>query len=143
MTMCIGDRLRQLIEEASGRGVDQVALAKQIGVSKGTISNWKNGIVRKIYPENLAAAARVFGVNLVWLITGEGQREPPRYASNGTDLDLLYETVTTVLAVLDERSIILPSPKLGRVIVAAYEDALEEASPPRRGRIVRLVQLSQ
>ena len=57
------ERLRELRAE---QGVSQVMLAKSLGVSKGIISLWENGL-REPTLSNLVALADFFGVTLDYL----------------------------------------------------------------------------
>ena len=59
-----GDRLKELRTE---RGIGQVELAARIGVSKGIISLWENGL-REPTMSNLIALAQYFGVSADYLI---------------------------------------------------------------------------
>ena len=57
------ERLRELRAE---QGVSQVMLAESLGVSKGIISLWENGL-REPTLSNLVALADFFGVTLDYL----------------------------------------------------------------------------
>ena len=57
------ERLRELRAE---QGVSQVMLGKSLGVSKGIISLWENGL-REPTLSNLVALADFFGVTLDYL----------------------------------------------------------------------------
>ena len=59
-----GDRLKELRSE---RGVGQVELAARIGVSKGIISLWENGL-REPTMSNIIALSQYFGVSADYLI---------------------------------------------------------------------------
>lgn len=63
MENVFGQRLKELRQEFS---VGQVALAKSIGVSKGIISLWENGL-REPTLSNLVALADYFDVSLDFL----------------------------------------------------------------------------
>lgn len=64
MENIFGERLRELRRE---RGVGQVELANRIGVSKGIISLWENGL-REPTISNLVAIAKYFGVTADYLV---------------------------------------------------------------------------
>lgn len=49
------------------KGIGQVELAKQIGVSKGIISFWENGL-REPSMSSLIALAQFFGVTIDYLV---------------------------------------------------------------------------
>ncbi len=58
------ERLKELRQE---KGIGQEELANRIGVSRGVISLWENGL-REPTMGNLAALARFFGVSLDYLV---------------------------------------------------------------------------
>lgn len=58
------DNLKALRQE---RRIGQVELAKQLGVSKGIISLWENGL-REPTLSNLVAIAKFFGVSADYLL---------------------------------------------------------------------------
>lgn len=65
--MSIGDRIRMIRGELS-----QKAFAKKISAGQGSIHAWEND---KAYPgaSSLERIHRIFGVNVHWLLTGEGE----------------------------------------------------------------------
>lgn len=58
------DNLKYLRQE---RGIGQVKLAKDLGVGKGTISLWENGL-REPSMTSLIIIARYFGVTIDYLV---------------------------------------------------------------------------
>jgi transcriptional regulator with XRE-family HTH domain len=67
----LGDRIRETREEL---GLTQAELARACGVSQGTIGNLESGI-RKSARQQLAIAAAL-NVDLGWLLSGKGQKDP-------------------------------------------------------------------
>ncbi len=65
----IAERLKSAREAA---GLRQDELAKNAGVSQGTIANIEGGIRKN--PRELLAIARAVGVNAEWLKSGKGTR---------------------------------------------------------------------
>lgn len=63
MKECFAERLKELRSEMN---VGQVELALAIGVSKGIISLWENGL-REPKLSNLISLAEYFGVSLDYL----------------------------------------------------------------------------
>lgn len=61
------DRLKELRTE---KGIGQVELSNAIGVSKGVISLWENGL-REPKLSNLLALAQYFKVSLDYLVGAE------------------------------------------------------------------------
>ena len=64
MENVFGQRLKELRQEFS---VGQVALAKSIGVSKGIISLWENGL-REPSMSNLIALAKYLNVSVDYFV---------------------------------------------------------------------------
>ncbi len=50
----------------------QEALAEAIGVSRPAITQWEDGTVKSLDAGNAVRAARILGVDELWLATGEG-----------------------------------------------------------------------
>lgn len=67
------DRLRWARERA---GYTQRALADEIDVAN-QVSRWEQGTTASPRPENLLPLARVLGVSLPWLVSGEGSPDAP------------------------------------------------------------------
>ncbi len=59
-----GVRLKELRQE---KGIGQVELAREIGVSKGVISLWENGL-REPGMNSLILLARYFSVSIDYLV---------------------------------------------------------------------------
>ncbi len=64
-----GDRLAAARE---GRGMNQKALARRLGVALKTVEGWENDL-REPRANKLQMLAGVLNVSLPWLLTGEGQ----------------------------------------------------------------------
>ncbi|MBQ3158164.1 MAG: helix-turn-helix transcriptional regulator [Clostridia bacterium] len=64
MDNIFGQNLKQLRELAK---VGQVQLAKELGVSKGIISMWENGL-REPTMSSLISLAKYFGVSIDYLV---------------------------------------------------------------------------
>jgi transcriptional regulator with XRE-family HTH domain len=65
----MGDRLRKAREVV---GLDQSEFAEQLGVSRGTVSNYERSSTENRKPIVIRAWALATGVPLEWLQTGEG-----------------------------------------------------------------------
>ena len=74
--------LKERLKEAIQRAESANALAKKIGVSRSALGYWLSG-EREPKVEALAKIAKETGVDLNWLITGEGS---PDGGSSSTDL---------------------------------------------------------
>lgn len=63
--MDFSDRFRTLVD---GCGLNQAALASQLGISDSSLSNYKQGRTPKA--EELLRISEYFGVSMEWLLTG-------------------------------------------------------------------------
>lgn len=76
MASSIGERLRHARQCA---GLGQVETARRLKVDQTTVSGWERG--RSVpRADVLRKLARILDADLLWLLTGEGQR-PVRSAS--------------------------------------------------------------
>lgn len=66
----IGSKIKQL---RSQRGMSQVALARQLGVSKSVVSSYENSVHLPPY-DVLLRMARIFGVSTDYLLGASGNR---------------------------------------------------------------------
>jgi transcriptional regulator with XRE-family HTH domain len=73
MADTITDRINATMGE---RGIKPIDLARQVGVSKQTVSDWMSGRSINIKPENLVSLADVLGVEIRWLVSGVGPKVP-------------------------------------------------------------------
>ncbi len=63
---------KRLIETLKAKGVTAYRLAKDLGISEGTVRNWKRGINRP-GADHAVEVSRYLGVALGWLMYGEGE----------------------------------------------------------------------
>lgn len=91
-TESLGARIRSARKNA---GLTQDRLARRIGVSHSLVSQWETGLVQAVSAQHLAAAARVLGVSLDWLLgeSDNGRQSPPDDAF--ADLIEAWEKLTT------------------------------------------------
>lgn len=85
-----GTRLRKLREES---GEKQPQLARLAGVTKQAISRIERDEIKDPSASTLEPIARHYGVNLKWLLTGEGPK------MRGTDASYIDETWADILGV--------------------------------------------
>lgn len=87
MAQHIGQRIKEAREAA---GFTQGELGKAAGVSASAVSQWENGDVKGLKPENLLAVAKKLSLALDYLVHGKG---PKKAARNNTESapDFRYE----------------------------------------------------
>lgn len=73
MAESVGDRIRIAREAA---GLSKSDLAREVGVSASSVTQWESGETKKLEGENLVMVAIATAVNPVWLATGKGGRHP-------------------------------------------------------------------
>ena|SRR5665647_1187241 len=69
----VGDRLRKAREHI---GMDQIPFADELGVSRGTVSNYESGATTHLKPIVVRAWALRTGVPAEWLLTGTTNPRP-------------------------------------------------------------------
>jgi phage repressor protein C with HTH and peptisase S24 domain len=80
----MGGSLRERLEVAfadakkHGRTASQSDLAKRLGISRASVSDWFSGKTKSLKGENLNRAAEIMGCDPNWLATGRRRPEPPR-----------------------------------------------------------------
>lgn len=74
----LGDRVAFVLSTFEG---NQTSAAKAIGVTRGAVSQWKLGDVKRIRPENLFPLARITGYSAEWIATGAGPMHPTNQLS--------------------------------------------------------------
>ncbi len=69
----IGERLKQLRKE---RNISQADLAQALGTNIFTVSRWERNVAvpSSKYSKKIS---KYFGVNELWLLTGEGEKDAP------------------------------------------------------------------
>lgn len=72
MGASLGERIKAAREAAA---VGKSELAKAVGVSPSSVTQWENGDTKALEGANLLSAARKLNVNPEWLATGRGKRE--------------------------------------------------------------------
>ena len=65
------DRLRERVQEL---GIRQVDLAERMGIAQGAVSNVLSGRRRAASAQTLKAYADALGLNVAWVLTGEGPK---------------------------------------------------------------------
>ena len=72
----LSQRVAKATEAALDKGYTAITLAKEIGVSKQTIYNWKDGRCFRLKGENLVELARVSGFSALWIMKNKGPKQP-------------------------------------------------------------------
>lgn len=77
----VQQRLQEAIAESN---LTMYQIAKNLGLSPSTISNYLSGSVKKPNRDKLSAVCRELGITLEWLLTGENKISEisPRYTSS-------------------------------------------------------------
>lgn len=100
----MGERIRETREAAK---LSQADVAKVIGVSRNSVSQWENGSTKQLVGMHLERLARLLNKTPEWLAEGKGpdhfvaEPTPPAY-STVIDEDLLAKTIRTIDGLLQE-----------------------------------------
>jgi SOS-response transcriptional repressor LexA len=76
----------RLTRARNAKGIKKTALAKAVGVSQPTITDWESGEIKKIQGENLLAVCRALDVTPDWLTTGRESTSPQTNVHEGPDI---------------------------------------------------------
>ena len=68
----LANRIKKLRTE---KKLTQAELGNLIGVHKSSVSQWENGLTKKMDGENLVRTAKALGVTPEWLSTGKGEKQ--------------------------------------------------------------------
>ena len=84
------DRIKAVRKE---RGLIQADIAKLLGVSRATASQWESGEIKNLKLDHFFALCKVLNVNPEWLATGKGQRDPLKPESLVPEAQRLISTI--------------------------------------------------
>ncbi|WP_082090920.1 helix-turn-helix domain-containing protein [Halomonas sp. HG01] len=135
------DRLKVAIDRAGG----PTSMAYKADVSTSVINKWKNG---KSEPQvtSLVKMARVAGVSVGWLATGEGDPEggepPAELGRPDADLDALEEIALKVLALIDKRRPDLSPKARARIVRLVYEFYIRQEQPMDEASLDNVIELA-
>jgi len=116
-----------------------------LGVAKDTVGKYERG---KIIPggDVLARLRERFGVDLNWLLTGDGAMRSNQGATpSALDEQMLEAIIAVVEDVLDQAKRRLPAAKKAQLIAALYElhaDQEGDARRPAPTTVLRLIRLA-
>lgn len=68
------ERLAKALRDSKMQAID---LANKVGVKPSAVTQWTNGVTKRIDGENLLRAARALGVTADWLMFGDSQSKSP------------------------------------------------------------------
>jgi transcriptional regulator with XRE-family HTH domain len=126
-------RLREI--RRSVGDLDRDAFAKKLGMSANSLARYERG-EREPSASVVAAYGSIFGVNVAWLLTGEGEifREPlkPQIGSKIRKIDqaLFKQVGRLVIKVHRDEGVKLPVDALSDQQSSAYNALIERAENP-------------
>lgn len=118
--MRFGDRLTQLRKELN---MTQEELARNLSISRGTISMWEIN-QRTPDPDTLQRIADYFGVSVDYLLGRTDKRNPDR--SQSDDLERFWPDTVRILRRAGRRMTPEERRRIARIIEAAVEDTEDE-----------------
>jgi transcriptional regulator with XRE-family HTH domain len=80
--MNLSTRIQTVLTEV---GIDQVELARVMGVTKGTVNQLLNGSIQSLKLEYAVGVQDAFGYNAVWLVLGKGPKKGNSSADEAVD----------------------------------------------------------
>lgn len=79
----LADRIKS---ERKAKGLTQEVLGKIVGVGKSSVSQWENGLTKKMDGTNMVLTAKALGVSPDWLATGKGEKQLSQPNTNFSSL---------------------------------------------------------
>jgi|GEM_PF-2505649 len=130
-------RLEWLVERhANGKYKKFADLA---GIPSGTFYKYKNE--RLPHPEHLSKFHDVFGVNIDWLITGEGNPYIEEGKAPPLNSALLREVIEVVELVLGKHGLVLEPHDKAEAVTVLYEMYLDSGKKPEEHTTERMLRL--
>ncbi|MFK5950903.1 MAG: helix-turn-helix domain-containing protein [Methylococcales bacterium] len=68
----LGERVAYVLEHYEG---NQAGLAREVGITRSAVGQWKKGTIKHIRPENLFPLAKETGFSAKWIGTGIGNEK--------------------------------------------------------------------
>lgn len=133
-----------------GREKSVNSFAQRAGVTEGTIRNYLKGMTKPTRL-NLEAIARTAGVNVVWLISGEGEMLDAHYHGAGGQVlaplssaqALLLQQVVSLLAELEAKHGVTVLPQKRATLTAmAFDAAVQKGGKITEADVRPLFQLA-
>lgn len=133
-----------------GREKSVNSFAQRAGVTEGTVRNYLKGMTKPTRL-NLEAIARAAGVNLVWLMSGEGDMLDTRYQGTGGSglaplsqpQAVLLQQVVTLLAELESKNTVTLVPQKRAALTAmAFDVAVQKGGKLTEADVRPLFQLA-
>lgn len=70
--MTLQERIQLVVDELRAKEIDQVALGKAAGVSKGAVTQWLNGAIKTMKLQYAVGIQKTYGYSAIWLVLDEG-----------------------------------------------------------------------
>jgi len=121
-----GTNLRTLRKQL---GISQGVFADRIGVHRISVANYESGTLKPSY-DMLEKISATFGVNIGWLVSGQGQMVVGAFSTDKADSDM-QELMEFLHAHPEQKKLLLDVMRVQKKAVEGM-DAL--AKPPRRLR---------
>lgn len=133
------ERLKQAMD-----GRSAYYLQRGTGIAESLLRKYLSG---KSVPgaDKLVILARVLGVSLNWLATGEGSQEiepSPAAATSDAALDSLEDITVKVLELLDRRRPELSAEARGRIVRLVYEFYIRQEKPMDEASLTNVIELA-
>lgn len=138
MNESIGDRIKRL---RLIKGMTQQEIADIAGVSRAAVTQWESGVAKGLRPENLLPVAKVLGVSVEYLVTGDDKT--PGAELPVLDTELLVVILQAIKIALNTRHIELPPEKEARLIELLYTHYLKTGEKVEKSHVLGLIELAK
>lgn len=116
----------------------QKTFAARIGVHPTTVQNYESGDIPK--GDVLLRIHQEFGVDLTWLLTGQGDPYI-KEAGGSVDADVLRQLIEAVEEGLDARGLETTPAKKAAFIAYLYEQFMESGQEATKDRVEKFLRL--
>ena len=96
---------------------------------------------RTPHVDHLLRLHDIYGVDINWLLTGEGTASLKEGEGAAVDMGLLCDTISAVENWLEHHKRRLPPEKKAEVILYLYEEYLDKEEKPETATVERLLKL--
>lgn len=138
----MGQRIKHVRES---HGIDQDAFGVAIGAARNTIYRWEKGLA---YPpaDVLFIVHEKYGINIHWLVTGEGSmkgEEIPRDRQDAPALDteVLQRVIVSIEQGIAKKDVVVEAERKAKIITFIYELAVKTGQTADEEMVAKVLSL--
>lgn len=117
---------KKITQAREARGIKKSELARMVGVSAPTVTDWESGEIKKIDGENLLKLSAALGVTADWLLNGSVKSQPPALQVVGQDQDQEKNDLVDLNDLIELALMYREADDLARIRLMKFARALEK-----------------